>query len=54
MIEINDNRKISEIQEDFSAVFPFLKLVFYTVEEGISRGHEKYLLLKSLSKKEEA
>lgn len=28
-IEINDNRKVYAIQEEFTAAFPFLKLEFY-------------------------
>lgn len=51
MIEINDNRKISEIQEDFSKAFPFLKVIFYTVSDGINPATEKYLQIKNVSKK---
>ncbi len=51
MIKINDNRKISEIQEDFSKTFPFLKVIFYTVSDGINSGTEKYLQIKNTSKK---
>jgi hypothetical protein len=34
MIEIHDNRKISEIEEHFSFVYPFLKLVFLNKRTG--------------------
>lgn len=51
MIEINDNRKISEIQEDFSTTFPFLKVLFYTEPEGITSPHVKHVQIKNVSKK---
>lgn len=34
MIEIHDNRTITEIENHFSFVYPFLKLVFFNVSTG--------------------
>lgn len=51
MIEINDSRKISEIQEDFSTTFPFLKILFYTASEVGADPQVKFVQVKNLSKK---
>lgn len=42
-LKITDSRKITEIQEDFSRIFPFLKIEFFSrphkVEGGTAREH---------------
>lgn len=39
-IEVNDNQRISEIQENFSRAFPFLKIVFYNMSKERAEGQE--------------
>lgn len=43
-ITINDTRKISEIQEEFNAVFPFLKLEFFSRPHKAGAGSAKKFL----------
>jgi hypothetical protein len=50
-VEINDDRKISEIQEDFAKAFPFLKIVFYSNTDKTASSSNKYILIKNISKK---
>ena len=40
-IKISDSKKISEIQKDFSEMFPYLKLEFFSKSEGKKQSSEK-------------
>jgi hypothetical protein len=40
-IEINKNKKIADIQQDFQKFFPFLKIEFYKQSHSIGEGSQK-------------
>lgn len=41
-MQINDNRKISEIQEEFNTLFPYLRLTFFgKTKNGTSNSYGK-------------
>ncbi len=46
-ILISDERKLMEIQKDFTLFFPFLKLEFFKAPHKIGDGSAKHLLLDS-------
>jgi hypothetical protein len=43
-IKIDDKRKLVDIQNDFNALFPFLKLEFFKAPHKIGQGSAKNLL----------
>lgn len=43
-ITINDNRKISVLQEEFNTIFPYLKLEFFTKPHEFGKGSAKQYL----------
>lgn len=43
-IKIDDKRKLVDIQKDFNALFPFLKLEFFKAPHKIGQGSAKNLL----------
>ena len=43
-ITINDHRKISAIQEDFSSMFPFLKLEFFAKPHNVNSASSKKMM----------
>lgn len=44
---INNHRKISEIQKEFSEAFPFLKIEFFSKPHGYKAGNERRDLIKT-------
>lgn len=40
-ITINENRQLLELQQDFNAVFPFLKIEFFKAPHSIGEGSAK-------------
>lgn len=46
-IEINDNRKVYAIQEEFNAAFPYLKLEFYTKPHTQGGASPKEIITES-------
>ncbi len=43
-ITINDNRKISVLQEEFNTAFPYLKIEFFSKPHEVSKGSTKQYL----------
>lgn len=43
-IQIDDRRRLVEIQKDFNTLFPFLKLEFFKVPHKVGQGSSKSLL----------
>jgi hypothetical protein len=41
MVEIHDNKRIIDIQEDFNNAFPYLKIIFITMLNGKILSQEK-------------
>ena len=56
-LTIDDNKKISNVQQEFNAMFPYLKLEFFKHAHGVHQGSPKKdmlnsnLTLKQFSKK---
>ncbi len=46
-IKINDDRKIEDIQKDFSGMFPFLKLEFFVRPHKVGGGSPGSQMLRS-------
>ncbi|MBL7924623.1 MAG: hypothetical protein JNL88_10540 [Bacteroidia bacterium] len=46
-LEIRDDRRLFEIQEDFNVLFPFLKIEFFKAPHRIGEGSAKILIYEN-------
>ncbi len=47
MLKINDNQKLSDVQDEFNRLFPYLKLEFFKHKHGVRVGNAKSDMLSS-------
>jgi hypothetical protein len=47
IVKIDDNKTISSIQQEFNAVFPYLKLEFFKSAHAVHQGNSKKDMLNS-------
>lgn len=47
VITINDNQKLSEVKDEFNALFPYLKLEFFKHKHEVNKSNPKSDMLSS-------
>jgi len=49
-INLDDRKTLQEIQQEFSGIFPFLKIEFFTRSHGVGKGTEKKYMRSGLDR----